>query len=57
MLLRVQVPSIESLEGILDQFLLYGQTTSSFIVSTPVTPRAARPTGVGLTISWAAGVP
>ena len=43
MLLRVQVPSIESLEGILDQFLLYGQTTSSFIVSTPVTPRAARP--------------
>jgi len=43
MLLRVQVASIESLEDVLDQFLLYGQTTSSFIVSTPVPPRVARP--------------
>jgi Lrp/AsnC family transcriptional regulator, leucine-responsive regulatory protein len=38
-LLKVHVPTIEALEGILDQFLLYGQTTSSFIVSTPVPPR------------------
>jgi Lrp/AsnC family leucine-responsive transcriptional regulator len=43
MLLKVHVPTIESLEGVLDQFLLYGQTTSSFIVSSPVPPRAPRP--------------
>ncbi|GAA4452445.1 Lrp/AsnC family transcriptional regulator [Phytohabitans houttuyneae] len=38
-LLKVHVPAIESLEGVLDQFLLHGQTISSFIVSTPVPPR------------------
>lgn len=38
-LLKVHVPSIESLEDVLDQFLILGQTTSSFIVSTPVPPR------------------
>lgn len=38
-LLKVHVPSIESLEGVLDQFLILGQTTSSFVVSTPVIPR------------------
>jgi Lrp/AsnC family transcriptional regulator, leucine-responsive regulatory protein len=38
-LVKVHVPSIESLEAVLDQFLLHGQTTSSFIVSTPVSPR------------------
>ena len=42
-LIRVQVPTIESLESVLDQFLLYGQTTSSFIVSTPVPARPPRP--------------
>jgi Lrp/AsnC family leucine-responsive transcriptional regulator len=42
-LLKVHVPSIEGLEAILDRFLLYGQTTSSFIVSTPVPPRPPRP--------------
>lgn len=45
LLLRVHVPTIESVEGVLDQFLLYGQTTSSFIVSSPVPPRAPRPSG------------
>lgn len=38
-LLKVHVPAIEALEAVLDQFLLYGQTISSFIVSTPVPPR------------------
>jgi Lrp/AsnC family leucine-responsive transcriptional regulator len=38
-LLKVHVPAIEALEVVLDRFLLYGQTTSSFIVSTPVPPR------------------
>jgi len=38
-LLKVHIPAIEALEGILDGFLLHGQTTSSFVVSTPVPPR------------------
>ena len=42
-LLKVHVPSIEALETVLDQFLLHGQTTSSFIVSTPVPPRPPAP--------------
>ena len=42
-LLKVHVPSIEALESVLDQFLLHGQTTSSFIVSTPVPPRPPAP--------------
>ena len=44
-LLKVHVPTIEDLEPVLDAFLLYGQTTSSFIVATPVPPRPphARP--------------
>jgi Lrp/AsnC family transcriptional regulator, leucine-responsive regulatory protein len=45
-LLKVHVASIEALEAVLDRFLVHGQTTSSFIVSTPVAPRApARPRG------------
>lgn len=44
-LLKVHVASIEALEGVLDQFLLHGQTTSSFVVSTPVPPRTPRPAG------------
>jgi Lrp/AsnC family leucine-responsive transcriptional regulator len=38
-LLKVHVPALADLEAVLDQFLLYGQTHSSFIVSTPVPPR------------------
>lgn len=38
-LLKVHVPSIEALEDVLDQFLILGQTTSSFVVSTPVARR------------------
>ena len=38
-LLKVHVPGIEDLEAVLDQFLLHGQTHSSFVVSTPVPPR------------------
>lgn len=38
-LLRVHVATIEALETVLDQFLLYGQTISSIIVTTPVPPR------------------
>ncbi|HEU5469059.1 MAG TPA: Lrp/AsnC family transcriptional regulator [Actinophytocola sp.] len=35
-LLRIHGPSIGELEEILDRFLLYGQTTTSIVVSTPV---------------------
>lgn len=42
-LMKVHVARIEDLEGVLDQFLLHGQTTSSFIVSTPVQPRPILP--------------
>ena len=38
-LIKVHVPRIEDLEGVLDQFLLHGQTTSSFIMFSPVLPR------------------
>jgi Lrp/AsnC family transcriptional regulator, leucine-responsive regulatory protein len=38
-LMKVQVPAIADLEAILDRFLLHGQTTSSFVVSSPVPPR------------------
>jgi Lrp/AsnC family leucine-responsive transcriptional regulator len=41
-LLRVHVPAIEDLEAVLDQFLLHGQTNSSFVVATPVPPRSPR---------------
>ncbi|HET9140356.1 Lrp/AsnC family transcriptional regulator [Actinophytocola sp.] len=35
-LMKVHAPSIGQLEEILDRFLLFGQTTSSIVVSTPV---------------------
>jgi Lrp/AsnC family leucine-responsive transcriptional regulator len=34
--LKVHAPSIQHLEEVLDQFLLFGQTASSIVVSTPV---------------------
>jgi Lrp/AsnC family leucine-responsive transcriptional regulator len=37
--LKVHTSSIESLEEVLDRFLLFGQTTSSIVVSTPVPVR------------------
>lgn len=42
-LLKVHVSAIEALEEVLDRFLIHGQTTSSFIVSTPVPPRPVTP--------------
>ena len=42
-LVKVHVPRLEDLEVVLDQFLLYGTTTSSFIVSSPVPPRPVFP--------------
>lgn len=42
LLLKVHVPAIEALEQVLDQLLVHGQTTSSFVVSTPIEPRVPR---------------
>jgi len=38
-LLKVHVPAVDALETVLDRFLLYGQTTSSIVQSSPVPPR------------------
>jgi Lrp/AsnC family transcriptional regulator, leucine-responsive regulatory protein len=38
-LMKVHVAAIDALEGVLDRFLLHGQTVSSFVVATPVPPR------------------
>jgi Lrp/AsnC family transcriptional regulator, leucine-responsive regulatory protein len=42
-LLRVHVASIAALETVLDRFLVHGQTTSSFVVATPVPSRVPAP--------------
>jgi Lrp/AsnC family leucine-responsive transcriptional regulator len=42
-LLQVHVASIDALEPVLDRFLIHGQTHSSFVVATPVQPRAPSP--------------
>ena len=42
-LLKVHVRALSDLETVLDRFLVYGQTTSSLIVSTPVPPRPVLP--------------
>lgn len=38
-LVKVHAPTVEQLEETLDRFLLYGQTVTSIVVSTPVPPR------------------
>jgi Lrp/AsnC family transcriptional regulator, leucine-responsive regulatory protein len=37
--LKVHAPSIGELEEVLDRFLIFGQTTTSIVVSTPVPTR------------------
>jgi Lrp/AsnC family leucine-responsive transcriptional regulator len=39
LLLKLHVASMEHLERLLDRFLAFGRTTSSFVVATPVPPR------------------
>ena len=38
-IMRLHLESIDALDGVLDAFLLYGQTTTSIIQSSPVPPR------------------
>lgn len=40
-IMRVHARSLRHLEEVLDRFLMYGQTTTSIIQSTPVPPRCA----------------
>ena len=39
-LMKMHAPSIQDLELLLDRFLIFGQTTTSIVVSTPVPTRA-----------------
>lgn len=39
-LLRLHLRGLDELDGILDRFLAYGQTTTSIVQSAPVAPRA-----------------
>jgi Lrp/AsnC family transcriptional regulator, leucine-responsive regulatory protein len=39
-LLKVHLPAIDQLDTVLDRFLVYGQTTTSIVQSSPVPPRA-----------------
>lgn len=39
-LIKVHAATIEALEATLDRFLVYGQTVTSIVVSSPVPPRA-----------------
>ena len=38
-LITVHAPSVQQLEDVLDRFLVYGQTVTSIVVSTPVPAR------------------
>lgn len=46
-LMRLHVRSMQHLEELLDQFLVFGQTTSSFVVGSPVPHRPLRLTTEG----------
>jgi Lrp/AsnC family leucine-responsive transcriptional regulator len=39
-LVKVHAAGVPQLEEVLDKFLLYGQTTTSIVVTSPVPPRA-----------------
>ena len=39
-MIKVHAAAIEDLEATLDRFLLFGQTVTSIVVSSPVSPRA-----------------
>ena len=39
-MMKVHLPGLDQLDEVLDQFLSFGQTTTSIVQSTPVSPRA-----------------
>jgi Lrp/AsnC family leucine-responsive transcriptional regulator len=42
-LVKIHAASVPELETVLDRFLMYGQTTTSIVVATPVPPRPLPP--------------
>ena len=42
-LIKVHAPAVQELETLLGQFLIYGQTVTSIVVSSPVQPRPPLP--------------
>ena len=44
-LVKIHAAAVDQLEEVLDRFLLYGQTVTSIVVSTPVPPRPLPVTG------------
>jgi Lrp/AsnC family transcriptional regulator, leucine-responsive regulatory protein len=46
-LVKIHAATVPQIEELLDQFLSYGQTVSSIVVSTPVAPRPLPLPGVG----------
>jgi Lrp/AsnC family leucine-responsive transcriptional regulator len=48
LVMRLHLESVDMLDSVLDAFLLYGQTTTSIIQSSPVPPRSLPlPNGAG----------
>jgi len=50
--LKVYLPELDQLDEVLDQFLVFGQTTTSIVQSTPVAPRGLPLTDMPLVDSW-----
>ena len=46
-LVKIHTATVPQIEDLLDQFLSYGQTVSSIVVSTPVPPRPLPLPGIG----------
>jgi Lrp/AsnC family transcriptional regulator, leucine-responsive regulatory protein len=46
-LVKIHAATVPQIEEVLDQFLSYGQTVSSIVVSTPVPPRPLPLPGIG----------
>jgi Lrp/AsnC family transcriptional regulator, leucine-responsive regulatory protein len=42
-IMKIVVPGIDQLEGVIDRFTPYGATTTSIIHSSPVPPRGIKP--------------
>jgi Lrp/AsnC family leucine-responsive transcriptional regulator len=46
-IMKIHLAGLEALDGVLDQFLAYGQTTTSIVQSSPVPPRGLALPGGG----------
>ena len=55
-ILKIHLPALDDLDGVLDRFLAFGQTTTSLVQSTPVPPRALPLAGEDVTAAKSAEV-